>query len=209
MSHTLHRLKRTSTQDKDFIVLVMPARSQNNVLVKDRYAKYIDIFKKYNPVNLGGMNIGLLIDHDPDELKQLAEEGAPMIHAVFQDAKDLTGVLREMKEKDLGFSVVVSGLLDDVRACAREAGIQPHSYHFSLGVWGKKTKLPPAPILEITSMCGHSMIPPGLVAKLAEDIRKGKKTPCKAAEQLTRPCMCGIFNTNKAECLLAEMTKVE
>jgi hypothetical protein len=207
MSHTLHRIKRPSGQDKDFVVLVMPARKKNNTDVVARYGQYIDIFKKYNPVNIGGMKIGLLIDHTADELKKLAEDEAPMIHAVYETREDLTGVLRELKDKDLGFSVVVSGLLDDVRKSTHEAGLTPHSYHFSLGVWGNKPKLPPAPLLEITTMCGHSMISAGLVAKMVKDIKKGKKTARKAAEQLTRPCMCGIFNTDKAEALLTELAQ--
>lgn len=206
MSHTLHRIK-DKHPDADYIVLVMPARGINNDDVVGHYGKYIDIFKKYHPVNMGGMKIGLLVDHTPDELKAEACDDAPMVHAVFKTKEDLTGVLTEIKAKDYGYSVVVSGLLDDVRDCAEQAGLKPHSYNFSLGTYGALDKLPPRPVLKICTMCGHAMVTPGLVQKLAGDIRKGKTTVEKAAEKLTRPCLCGIFNTDKASAVLKEIVQ--
>ncbi|MGE4424474.1 MAG: hypothetical protein AB7D39_19390 [Pseudodesulfovibrio sp.] len=206
MSHTLHRIKDRQP-DADYVVLVMPARGINNDDVVGHYQKYIDIFKKYNPVNMGGMKIGLLLDNTPDELKANACDDAPMVHAVFRTKEDLTGVLGEIKDKDYGYSVVVSGLLDDVRGCAEKVGLKPHSYNFSLGVYGALDKLPPRPVLEICTMCGHAMVTPGLVQKLAADIRKGKTTVEKAADKLTRPCMCGIFNTAKAKAVLERIVE--
>jgi len=209
MSHTLHRIKDTAQPEMDYVVLVMPARGVNNDDVVEKYGKYIDIFKKYNPVNIGGMKIGLLVDNTPEELKVNACDDAPMVHAVFRNREDLAGVLKEIKEKDYGFSVVVSGLLDHVRECAEKVGLTPHSYNFSLGVYGALDKLPPRPVLDICTMCGHAMVTPGLVEKLVADIRKGKTTIQKAANKLTRPCLCGIFNTCKAESVLERIVAAE
>ena len=35
-----------------------------------------------------------------------------MAHAVFRSTDDVIGLLRELREKDLGVSIVVSGLFD-------------------------------------------------------------------------------------------------
>lgn len=202
MSHTLHRPRCTKTSANDFVVLVMPARGKNNTDVSERYAKYVDVFKKYNATNMGGMDIGILVGQQADDLKKTLDPMAPMIHAVYDNAEDLKGCLKELKEKEYGFSVVVSGKLDEVRKAAGEVGVKPHSFHYSLGVWGRKEVLPDETIRELTSMCGHSMVSGGLVLKLVAQIKSGKKSARKVAEQLAMPCVCGIFNVNRAELLL-------
>ena len=97
--------------------------------------------------------------------------------------------------------------MDDVDCCAKKAGIQRHSVDITLGTWGDTSKLPPEEILEITTMCGHAMISVNLVKKMIADIRKGIISPKKAAQKLAEPCVCGIFNTDKAERLLAELSE--
>ena len=82
------------------------------------------------------------------------------------------------------------------------SGNRPHTASYSLGVFGLKEKLPPEQTLQITTMCGHSLVPGGLVRKLAEDVRKGKTTPEKAAEKLAKNCLCGVFNPKRAARLL-------
>lgn len=205
MSHTLHRPRCAKVEKGDFVVLVMPARGINNTDVAKKYGMYADIFRKYNPSNMGGMSMGILTENSVDRLKELAIDDAPMFHAVFSSRADVEKAVAEVREKDYGFSVVVSGTLSEVREALANLGIAPHSYNFSLGVWGNKGKLPPMEILELTSMCGHSMISASLVKKLAEQIRAGKKTARKAAEQLSLPCLCGIFNVDRAEQLLARL----
>ncbi|MDR2908548.1 MAG: hypothetical protein LBU86_01510, partial [Oscillospiraceae bacterium] len=122
-----------------------------------------------------------------------------------QMADTLIKVMKALNQADLGFSAVVSGLLDDVDCCARQAGISRHSVDISLGIWGNLDKLPEKEIMEITTMCGHAMISANLVNKLVRDIRDGKTTAQKAALELTAPCVCGIFNTEKAVRLLGEL----
>ena len=130
-----------------------------------------------------------------------------MIHAVFSDRDTLINVMKALKEADYGYSVVVSGLVDDVDCCAKKAGIQRHSVDLTLGTWGDTSKLPPEGVLEITTMCGHAMISANLVNKMIEDIRAGRTTPRKAAVKLAEPCVCGIFNIDKAERLLNELAE--
>lgn len=205
MSHTLHRIKTEGNKQNDYVVLIMPARGINNENCVEVFRKYIDLLAPFNPVNMGGMKIGTLVNSTVEELKANVSPEAPMLHAVFSDRETVIKVMKALKEADYGYSVVVSGLVDDVDCCAKEAGIQRHSVDITLGTWGDTSKLPPEEILEITTMCGHAMISVNLVSKMVKDIKKGKTTARKAAVELAAPCACGIFNVDKAEKLLNEL----
>lgn len=206
MTHTLHRAKSATGQTDDYVVLIMPAKGINNIDNKAVFTKYIDLLYKFNPINMGGIGVGNLALDDIETLKEQVSQEAVMVHGVYRDRETLIEVLKALKEADYGYSVVVSGLIDDVGCCAKKAGIQRHSADLSLGMWGATEKLPPEKIMEITTMCGHAMISANLVNKMVEDIKKGRKTIQKAALELAKPCACGVFNTAKAERLLAELS---
>lgn len=205
MSHTLHRIKTEGNKYNDYVVLIMPARGVNNQNSVEIFRKYLRLLSKFNPVNMGGMKIGTLVDSTVDELIENISPEAPMMHAVFSDRDTLIEVMKALKEADYGYSVVVSGLVDDVDCCAKKAGIQRHSVDLTLGTWGDLSKLPPQALLEITTMCGHAMISVNLVNKMIADIKANRTTPRKAAVELAKPCSCGIFNIDKAEALLNEL----
>ncbi len=207
MSHTLHRIKTETGKQDDYVVLVMPARGINNQNSVEVFTKYLCLLYQFNPVNMGGITIGTLATNTFEELLENVNPEAPMIHAVFKDRDTLIQVMKALKEADYGYSVVVSGLVDDVGCCAKEAGIQRHSVDLTLGTCGDTSKLPPEGILQITTICGHAMISVNLVSKMIEDIRKGRISPRQAAEKLAEPCVCGIFNTDKAERLLGELAE--
>lgn len=207
MSHTLHRIKTETGKSDDYVVLIMPARGINNQNIVETYGKYMDLLIKFNPVNMGGCKLGTLATNTYEEIRNNISPEAPMMHAVFKDRETLIQVMKALKEADYGYSVVVSGLVDDVGCCAKEAGIQRHSVDLTLGTWGDTSKLPPQEILEITTMCGHALISVNLVSKMIADIKKGIISPRKAAEKLAAPCACGIFNTDKAERLLSELAE--
>lgn len=206
MTHTLHRLKNEDRQTDDYVVLIMPAKGINNSDSKEVFKKYIDILYKFDPINLGGIGVGNLALDDIETIKKQVTEDAVMVHGVFKDRETLIKVLKALKDADYGYSVVVSGLVDDVDCCAKDSKIQRHSVDLSLGIWGAIEKLPPEEIMEITTMCGHAMISANLVTKMVEDIKKGRTTSEKAAIELAKPCACGIFNTEKAKGLLDELT---
>ena len=207
MSHTLHRVKTPTGQNDDYVILVMCHKGINDQERREHFLKYSEIFEKYNPINMGAIRCGNLVDKTIEEVKEGLNEETPMYHAVFSDRETVIQVMKELKEKDLGYSVVVSGLLDDVACMCKEAGIQRHSVDVSLGIWGHTEKLPDQKILEITTMCGHALVSANLVNKMVDDIRAGKKTVHEAAIVLAKPCVCGIFNVEKAERLLSEMTE--
>ncbi|MDD3706196.1 MAG: hypothetical protein PHC45_09080, partial [Clostridiaceae bacterium] len=72
-------------------------------------------------------------------------------------------------------------------------------------IWGDKARLPDEKYLEITSMCGHAMISVNLIKKMINDVKKGIKTIEQAAAELAKPCVCGIFNAEKAQKILEEL----
>jgi hypothetical protein len=114
-------------------------------------------------------------------------------------------MLKALKTEDLGLSVVVSGLFDNVQACCKQAGIEGHTVNQSLGRWGRTDRLPPDDILEINTMCGHGMVTVDLIEKIAKEVKEGSLLPEEGAENLFRPCMCGIFNPYRAAKLLRKM----
>jgi len=156
---------------------------------------------------MGELGIGHLHDSKPEEIINNVYQELPMVHGVFNTREDLISALKDIKDEDMGISIIVTGLVDSVNCCSKEAGLKRHSINYSLGIWGDKSKLPDEKYLGITTMCGHAMISFNLVKKLIEDIKKEKTTIDKAAQELAKPCVCGIFNTEKAKKVLEELIK--
>ena len=102
---------------------------------------------------------------------------------------------------------MVSGLFDTVHKCCREAGLEPHTVNTSLGVWGNVEEKMPADsrVADVTTMCGHGMIPFTLVEDMVRKIKAGKMTAEQAAEKIMPQCHCHIFNTERAARILAEI----
>jgi hypothetical protein len=112
--------------------------------------------------------------------------------------------VKDIVEANLGLSVIVSGLFDEVDEVCQAVGIKRHTAGCSLGVWGRIEKLPQAEVLDITTMCGHGMISSNLVRRMATEIRKGLTNFEEAARIMAKPCTCGIFNPKRAEELLRQ-----
>jgi hypothetical protein len=208
MSHTLHRLAGQDGLQDDYVILVMAASAYNkDETTPEKYKQYLRIMLKHNPANMGGMGIGHLCDSTPDEIIGAIDKvfpNLPMVHGVFATREDLVGALQDIKEADLGLSVIVTGLVDATDCCVKEAGLKRHSINYSLGIWGDTEQLPDEKIQQISSMCGHAMISFNLVKKAVEDIKAGRTTAEEAACELAKPCVCGIFNPARAKRLLEE-----
>jgi hypothetical protein len=113
--------------------------------------------------------------------------------------------MKELKQIDQGISIVVSGLFDEVFDCCQQAGINPPLIEFALGIHGNTKKLWPPEILDFVTMCGHGLVSGNLVKKMVRDLKKKKITLEKAAIELAKPCLCGIFNPDRAAKLLKKM----
>ena len=212
MSHTLHRVGTKENLAKDFVLLCMPSKDINHEGSAPKLRRFFEICEQNNCVTIGDCRGGNeWYQKDKYGCKDNLEgrrymienvEDQAVITATFKDEADVVQMLKDLKNEDLGLSVVVSGLVDHVIDCCHKAGIEPHTVEHSLGRIGKTERLPPNEILEIATMCGHSMVSVGFIQEMVEKCRKGKCSPEEAAAELFKPCMCGIFNTDRAAMLI-------
>lgn len=211
MTHTLHREGTPENLKDDFVVIIRPERGINSEGSAEKLRAILRIFKDNNAVNIGNVvgtgnipgNIYCLALEKIDE----ALKDGDAIYGVFAKKSDVINFLRDIVAKDFGISVVVQGLYDDVADCCHQVGLKVHTTNHSLGVWGKTQKLPPKEIRELTTMCGHGMVPASLVKDVLDDIRAGRLSIHEGALKLTKPCGCGIFNPVRAEKLLADLQR--
>jgi hypothetical protein len=202
MTHSLHRQGTAEDLSDDFPMLTIRAKGYNDGSLW-RMQRVLEMASKHPIVNYGDIKQGSKFTVDLEKILTTTDPQTPIIHMVFTSRPDALAFLEELREADLGISVVASGLLDELFGCCAEAGLEPHTVSYSLGVFGNTGRLPPQPVLDVTTMCGHSLVPAPLVKKLATDVHEGRLSPEKAAERLARNCVCGIFNPKRAARLLA------
>lgn len=199
MTHTLHRRGTAESLSKDFVVQTLRAMGFNSEGYLPKCQEFLRIALCHHPVNIASEMKGNRFEFPDDDI--IAEANGDSF-AVFDNPEDLTDFLKEVKKADLGLSVVVSGIFEKVDECFEKAGLKHHTANFSLGIWGEQDLLPDNDILEITTMCGHGMIPTNLAKVMVSEIREGRRTPETAAKVLAPNCSCGIFNPVRAAELL-------
>ncbi len=207
MTHTLHRVGNRESLQGDYVFLCMPSKDINHVGSGPKLRRFLELCLKNNCVTLGDCRKG-------NEFHQLSRENMldniedrAVVTATFKDKQAVLAMIEDLKKEDLGLSVVISGLVDEVGECCAKTGLKMHTVEHSMGRWGKTEKLPPQEILEIATMCGHSMVSVNLINELIDEVRQGRTTPEAAAKELFKPCMCGIFNTDRAAKLIADIVK--
>jgi hypothetical protein len=203
MTHTLHRQGGEDLQ-REIIILAIAARETRNGDSARKFERFADVVLRYNPVSIGDMANGNCFNMELAELRR-SFKAESIVHAVFQNPAVAACVLKELKNADIGLSIVVTGLLEQTRACCAEAGLTPHTVAQSLGIFGRTDKLPDKRVLEVATMCGHGLISFALILHFAAEIRARKCTPEEAAERMARMCQCGVFNPGRAGALLQEM----
>lgn len=201
MTHTLHRRGKFEDLKKDFVVFTMSAKTVNARGSAEKMQKFFKIMEKYQPINYGDMKTGNLFNTDRDTIYDNIRDNS-IVHFVFTDKDVVRKVLEELKNAELGTSVVVSGLVEMTDQLCKQAGLKMHTVEFSGGIHGKLELLPDGPILEVTTMCGHGMVASNLVKEMVSQVKKRKRTLQEAAVELAKPCQCGIFNPKRAETLL-------
>lgn len=204
MTHTLHRQGTLESLGEDFVVFTMSAKTVNAQGSAEKMKKFFAILEKYGPHNFGDMKTGNSFNKDRDTIYNNIRDNS-IVHFVFTDKSVVGKILKDLKEAQLGTSVVVSGVVEITDQLCKEAGLNMHTVEFSGGIHGKTELLPPGPILEITTMCGHGMVAANLVKEMVEQVRKGRKSLREAALELAKPCECGIFNPKRAEKLLEKL----
>jgi len=205
MTHTLHRRGDNASLSEDYVMLIMPARGVNFDGSEEKMRQIWEVISHYEGElpNFGNASDG---NSHRTTMEVLKKATSMIAHAVFRDRETLKACLKELKERDFGISVVISGLYEDVEKLCAEVDLSPHTVEHSLGIHGKTERLPDENILEITTMCGHAMVSPNLIAYLAAEIDEGKIAYEEAAKELSKMCDCGIFNPYRAEKLLRKMT---
>jgi hypothetical protein len=204
MTHTLHRRGTKGSLSEDFIALMIPARGFNSDNSEEKLRQIWAVIANHagKMVNFGDMRNG---NSHTVALEDLQKANSSICHAVFKSRRGLKGFLAEMRERDFGISVVVSGIFEEVAAVCAEVGLKPHTIEHSFGVHGKLECLPSERDMQVITMCGHAMVSRHLLKSQVEKIQAGKTTCGKAAAELSRQCVCGIFNPYRAEKLLERL----
>lgn len=205
MSHSLHRQGTDESLKKDFVMYARTSRWVNREGGGLKLNQIFDIALSEKPVNFGASLYGknLMSGLDIAEFKAILEKNVGFI-CCFSDRAAMKRTLKKIKEAEIGISIVVSGLIDEVCAMAGEIGLKPHTAFLSLGIYGQKKLLPDEKVLEITTMCGHGLVAATLTRAVMQKVKAEKITAAEGARLLARPCPCGIVNTDRCTELLKQ-----
>lgn len=221
MTHTNHRRGSTNSLKHDFVVLAMvdpevPAQHTYRGPLSGRVNRLYQILAQFNPVALNGKDAhrnrylkywvpqqdsGVHYSATLNEVASCTQMES-VTHAVYTSKTAVQNVLTALREADLGISIVVSGLFDEVFEICHKSGLTPHTVNMSLGTWGKTELLPPTPVLELCTMCGHAVVSRRLVEKTITQVKQDLTTSREAAVELGKQCTCNIFNTVRGRTLL-------
>jgi hypothetical protein len=206
MTHTLHRQGSQKNLHQDFVVFSMACQSVNAKGAVPKIRKVFEIIEKHQPVNFGDVKTGNIFQASKEAMEGNFKENS-YIHFVFSSKREVGQVLRELKEADVGLSVVVSGLVKEIDQLCQKAGLKIHTVEFSGGILGRTDLLAEGPVLEITTMCGHGLIAANLVRHLVKQVQKGRKKAGEAAQELAKQCQCGVFNPCRAQQLIEKLSQ--
>jgi len=199
MTNTLHRKGTTEELKRDFVVFALPKRGVPDVVKK--LIKFTQICLKHKPVNMGKAEGGALRRIDPRRIEEEMKKSLGLT-ATFNNIESLASIIADLKEADLGISINVSGLFEEVQNGCKKSGMTRHSVEHSLGIIGKTEKLPPLPLLEINTLCGHGLVSFNLIKKIVDEVKLERMTAEEGAYHLAKPCECGAFNPSRAKEML-------
>ncbi len=235
MTNTMHRQGTVPSLREDYIIFASTAAGFNRKGSGEAVKKFIEIMLKHRPVNMGlskhvaddEMKPNFIWEairnrfrgrkyqdgHPTDQTRRSWEEALRRgstkrqlrTHAVFDSFDNFAAAIREIKEADLGLCVNVNAIHEATDRAARAAGIVRHTIEHSLGVHGRVDRLPSGEILELSTMCGHGMVSFNLVQKMFSLVSMGHISVDRAAELLSKPCACGVFNPARAARILSEV----
>ena len=207
MTHTLHRQGNEQNLKHDFVLLAKAANGINEAGAADKLRQFLQIAMQHGAVNMGHGRVGNIYTVSTEEVTAKVTDNCT-VTVVFDDLDRVVRFVQEIKDANLGMSVVISSLFHASRECCAKVGLAPHSIEHSLGIWGKKEKLVPQKELELTTMCGHGLISASLVGSLVEGLKSGQTTADAASRELAKQCQCGIFNPTRGAKLLKAMANL-
>ncbi len=226
MTNTLHRYGTPETLRNDFIVFAMAGKGFNDQGALEKAQTFLRAAIKYQPINMGNALVNSLYRPEKNlaflklyfvgrqektSYEQLISEmpGPGSAAVVFDDQGKATQFVREVKQLDLGLSINISALVDDVRSICGEVEITPHAVEYTLGFHGDTGRLPERDTLSLTTMCGHGMVSPNFAKKMLDLVKEGRMTTDAAACCMAKFCVCGVFNTTRAMRVLNRVKKGE
>lgn len=194
MTHTLHRKGIEKDLKKDYVILAMVAAGVNDKYddTRQKLINIAEILRKHNPINI---------------MPEIGWKTSSTITAAYGDVETVKKIIQILKDEDFGISIVISGLISEIKKSLEEVDLEINTVHFSLGNFGPSELLPSEKLLEITTMCGHHTVSPQSITHYVDLIKRGKTTVEKAANKLTRPCVCGIINTSRIIEILTNLVK--
>ena len=170
MTHSLHRIGTRKNLENDYVVIFCPSKGINDKGSGEKARVFLELLKKHQADHYGDDRTGNVIIRGHKNLIKDINDNTN-IHGVFSSFERLESFIEDIVKADLGISVTISGLLDKIKECTEVSGTKYHTVEVSLGFWGKKEKLPPEDILEITTMCGHGYVTANLVYDVLEKVR--------------------------------------
>lgn len=208
MTHTLHRTSNAdktlgmNTLNDDLVFLSMSAKGYANENGSgEKMKKTLEIAAKHNPVNMGDMKTGNMLAQDMDDIMNNVVDTS-IVHAVYKNIEDAAAFVKEVREAELGISLVISTRFDRAWQVADMAGAMGHTIEFSAGIWGKTEYLPSPEVLDFTTQCGHGMISRYLVEDIIKRVKAGRMSAKNGSVEIGKQCCCGIYNPDRGEKLL-------
>ena len=201
MTHTLHRENSVHIVCEDFLLLVTPTVSCNDIGCAEKLNKIIDIIFDVGVTNIGSYELrkSILSGVGAREIKAgNIGKPKPISRCVFDNKEKFKEVLSRIIDADFGLSVTITGPQSSLNEIMEEINIEPHSMNISMGIYGATEKLPDKNILMITTMCGHALVSPELVKDMIVKIKKSEISAKNAGIELAKPCVCGVFNQERA-----------
>ena len=209
MTNNMYRQGTVQDLKNDYVIIANTTRGINREGSASKIQEFMRICLRHHPVNIADLNQGSILQDDIDVQKLIPNIGdGGDITAVFGNIDALQEVVGELIQANLGISINISGLTDEVQKCCRKSGIERHSVEHSLGFWGATDRLPEREVLEINTLCGHGMVSFNFIRKMIEYVRLRRLTIKEAARTMGKGCKCGSFNPSRAEIVLERILKI-
>ena len=203
MTHSLHRSGSIESQKRDFVWFMYQTKGVNDKDIKPKALQFIAAAEDAGSENWGDVKTGPKAKFSRQEIEERLSDKS-RLRGVFTRKEQVVKFLKDIKAREVGQSVVITGVLPLVLEACREAEVTPHTINYALGIWGKKDNLPDETTLSISTMCGHHMISPKFVKQVMRQVGSGRVTPEEGANKLASFCYCGIFNPVRAADILRE-----
>ena len=127
MTHSLHRAGTIEDLGCDYVIIMRAEKGYNQEGSAGKCKEILRLFEKHGAVNITGARgenyKGNLLETSLDSIVEAFKDGNSP-YCVFDTKEKLESFLREMKEKDFGLSVVVSGLYDVIKRYAIRSALR-------------------------------------------------------------------------------------